>query len=89
MLFGLVNAPSTFKRSVDVILSSVKWKLCLVYLDDTIIYSPSFEIHVDDLDFVLGLLESAGVSLRLRKCNFFQNKDQVFGTYCASSKITN
>jgi Reverse transcriptase (RNA-dependent DNA polymerase) len=57
MPFCLVNAPSTFQRSMCLILSSVKCKFCLVYLDDIIIYSHTFEKHVDDLGFVLGLLE--------------------------------
>jgi Reverse transcriptase (RNA-dependent DNA polymerase) len=32
--FGLRNAPGTFQRVIDIILSVVKCKTCLVYLDD-------------------------------------------------------
>jgi len=39
MPFGLKNAPATFQRALDIILSGVKWQSCLVYLDDVIIYS--------------------------------------------------
>lgn len=39
MLFGLKNAPATFQRAVDIILSRAKWETAHVYLDDVIIYS--------------------------------------------------
>lgn len=37
MPFGLRNAPSTFQRSADVILSNFKWQFALAYLDDAIV----------------------------------------------------
>jgi Reverse transcriptase (RNA-dependent DNA polymerase) len=72
---------------MDVILSSVKWKFCLVYLDDIIIYSPTFEKHVEDLEFVLGLLERTGVSLRLGKFHFFQKNITYLGHIVLPGKL--
>jgi hypothetical protein len=74
MLFGLANAPATFQRAMDVIPSSLKWKFCLVCLDDIIIYSPSHEQHLKDLDLVLGLLSRAGATLKLKKFHVFKEK---------------
>jgi len=37
--FGLCNAPATFQRAIDMILSGVKWQNALVYLDDPIFFS--------------------------------------------------
>jgi RNase H-like domain found in reverse transcriptase len=42
----------------------------LTYLDYIIVYSSTFEQHLKDLSLVLKLLESAGVSLKLKKCHF-------------------
>ncbi|CDF37529.1 unnamed protein product [Chondrus crispus] len=45
MPFGLKNAPATFQRAVDIILSRVKWETALVYLYDVIIYSKTVTEH--------------------------------------------
>jgi len=65
MPFGLTNAPATFQRALDIILSGLKWQLCLVYLDDVIIFSASAKQHVKDVDVVLTRLREAGVTLNL------------------------
>jgi len=43
LLFGLCNAAATFQRAMDMILDHVKWQICLVYLDDVIVFSRSPE----------------------------------------------
>jgi hypothetical protein len=44
----------------------------MVYLDDFIVFSPSYEEHIRDLDTVLGRLYGAGLALKLKKCFFFK-----------------
>ena len=36
--FGLCNAPATFSRLMDNVLSGLSWKVCLYYLDDIIVF---------------------------------------------------
>jgi len=36
--FGLCNAPATFQRVIDMILAGVKRQICIVYLDDVIVF---------------------------------------------------
>lgn len=43
MPFGLCNAPATFERMMDTILRGLKWKICLCYLDDIVVFSPDFD----------------------------------------------
>ena len=71
MPFGLRNAPATFQRATDIILSGVRWKCCIVYLDDVIIFSKNDDDHLAPLAEVFRLLQDAGVTLRLAKCSFF------------------
>ena len=77
--FGLRNAPATSQRAIDVILSGVKWKTCLVYLDDVIIFSPDRKSHLKHVDDALYLLRKAGLSLKLRKCRFFSEMVDYLG----------
>ena len=45
--FGLCNAPATFSRLMDHVLSSLHWETCLFYLDDIIVFAATWEEHLD------------------------------------------
>lgn len=49
MLFDLKNAPATFQR-VMYVLKTLQHKICLVYMDDVIIFSASLEEHIRNLE---------------------------------------
>ena len=85
--FGLRNAPATFQRAMDIILSSVKWKYCLVYLDDIIVFSASQEDHLNHLRSVLQLLREAGATLRLKKCEFLKTRVKYLGHEILPGKL--
>ncbi len=44
--------------------------MCLVYLDDVLIFGKSFQEHQERLDCVLKALEKAGLTLNVSKCFF-------------------
>lgn len=79
MPFGLTNAPANFQRGLDMVLSKYKWKTCLVYIDDVIIYSKSVDEHIVHVDEVLTCLSEAGITLKISKCNFFSDKIEYLG----------
>ena len=39
MPFGLTKAPATCQRALDIALARYKWKTCIVYIDDVVIFS--------------------------------------------------
>jgi len=74
MPFGLTNARATFQRALDIILSRLKWQICLVCLDDVIVFSANAEQHVKDVDMVLHRLSEAGGTLNLEKSTWFSDE---------------
>lgn len=87
MPFGLCNAPATFQRTLDILLAGLRWKTCLVYLDDVIIFSNSFEEHVQHVREVLSALQTAGLSLKLKKCKLFSATVDYLGHVIRPGKL--
>ena len=46
MPMGLTNSPATCQRMMELVLRGLPWQVCMVYLDDELIYSPTFEGHL-------------------------------------------
>ncbi len=85
MPFGLKNAPSDFQRLMEIILHDLNWKICLVYIDDIIVFSKTFEEHLENLQLVFTALENANLRLKPKKCAFLKPSIQFLG-YVISEK---
>ena len=79
MPFGLCNAPATFQRLMDLVLSGLQWSQCLVYLDDVIVMGRNFKEHMSNLHNVLQRLREAGLKLKPSKCSFFKREVRYLG----------
>lgn len=80
MPFGLVNAPSVFQRTMNkVIQGSPVSAYTLIYMDDILIPARSFEEGLFRLEEVIKLLSQNGLTLKLKKCNFFFDKIDYLG----------
>ena len=77
--FCLTNAPATSQRLMDAVFAGLKWKRLLVYLDDIIIFSRSFENHVSDLREVFSRLRAAKLKLKSSKCALFKQELSYLG----------
>jgi len=77
--FGLCNAPATFQRLMDVLLSGLQWKTALVYLDDILVFASSHDQMLDRLKEILDRLSFGGLKLRLNKCKFCFNEVEYLG----------
>ncbi len=68
MPFGLRNAPSIFQSVMEAVLSPVR-SCSRVYIDDVVVFSPTWEAHLNDLCKVLMCMKEAGYqSLKLECC---------------------
>ena len=79
MPFGLCGAPATFQRAMDVIMSGMQFQNVLIYLDDIILFTSSFDLHLKVLENVLVRLKKAGLKLKPKKCCFFQLEVHFLG----------
>jgi len=57
MPFELCNTPATFERVMEQVLREFISKICLVYLDDVIIFGKIFEEMIQNLKKVLSCYE--------------------------------
>lgn len=88
MPFGLCGAPATFQRLMHEVLKADNWKKCLIYIDDIIIYAPTFSEHLSRLEAVFQRLSEAGIKLSPDKCNLFQTKIKFLGHEISSDGIS-
>ena len=72
MPFGLENAPATFEHMMERVLAGLHWKTCLIYIDDIIVFSHTFEVHLVRLHQVLTRLKETKLKMSPTKCNLFQ-----------------
>ena len=76
---GLVNSPPTFQRLMNETLGNLRWTTCVVYLDDIVIHSKSFEQHLKDVETVCSTLMKANFKLNEDKCELFQKEITFLG----------
>jgi hypothetical protein len=70
MPFGLTGAPGTFQEAMNSTLAPLLQKFVLVFFDDILIYSCSYEDHLAHVQQVFELLQVHQWKLKLSKCAF-------------------
>ena len=70
---GLKNAPGEFQH------------ICIPYIDDIIVYSKTFEEHVDHIRQVLQRLRAHGLKLKPKKCKLFKREVNYLGQIVSAS----
>ena len=88
MPFGLCGAPATFQRLMQRCLGDLYFQMLLVYLDDILIYSSSFEQHLQHLDRVFARLGAHNLKLKPSKCHLFRRQVSYLGHVLSSEGIS-
>ena len=84
---GVTNGPPAFQRIVSQILGPTRWQYSLAYLDDVIIYSPTFEQHLIHLDDIFNRLNDANFRLNVEKCCVAQTSINYLGHHIEHCQI--
>ena len=87
MPFGLCNAPATFQRLMEECLGELIYSICVVYLDDIIIFAETEEEHLHRLGLVMERLQGANMKLKPCKCEFFKTEIEYLGHKVTSEGI--
>jgi len=73
---------------MEKVLHGVLHKICLVYLDDMIIFSKTFTGMLENLREILLRLKEANLKINLEKCSLFSRKVRYLGHIISEKEIT-
>jgi len=77
--FGLKNSGIAFQRIMQQILVDFSSKNVIIYIDDILIMTESFEEHLVLVEKVLATLTNNGIKVKISKCEFFQSEVAFLG----------
>jgi hypothetical protein len=72
MVFGIIGAPRTFQGAMNTTLAPRLRCFVIVFFDDILVYSRSFEDHLEHLALVFSWLSTNQWKVKLSKCTFAQ-----------------
>ncbi|KAM0712543.1 hypothetical protein Q7P37_011640 [Cladosporium fusiforme] len=79
MPFGLTNAPATFQAYINNVLRKYLDVFVVVYLDDILVYSKTYEDHVQHVRKVLQALKDADMRIKPEKTEFHKSEIKFLG----------
>ena len=77
--YGLSNAGASYQRMIDLFLAGLPPDRILAYMDDTVIFTLTFDQHMKELIAVFTLLRRSNISLKASKCIFASDKVDFLG----------
>ena len=64
---------------MDRVYKGIAYKYVVVYLDDTNVFSKTFDDHLKHLRETFSRIRKAGLKLNIEKCNFWINRLPFLG----------
>ena len=85
MPFGMRNAPATFQHMINRVISGLDG--CAAYIDDVVVYSHSWEQHVDQLYHFFSQFREANLTVNLMKSEFCHAKVTFLGHVVGQGQV--
>jgi phosphoribosyl 1,2-cyclic phosphodiesterase len=85
---SLTNCAFVFSKLMSKVLAGLQWQISLVYIDDIIVFSPTFDKHLIDLKVIFDRLQQATLSLQPSKCEFGKDKIKFLGHEVSAKGIS-
>ena len=85
---GITNGPATFQRIINHILGPTRWRYALAYIDDIIIYSRTFDDHLEHVNEICQLLKQARFRLNPEKCEIAHTRTDYLGHRIENGNIS-
>lgn len=79
MPMGLKNSPSTFQRVMDSVLRGLQNVICIVYLDDILVFSTSLQEHMINLRKIFDRLRNSNFKVQMDKSEFLKHETPYLG----------
>lgn len=79
MPMGLKNSPSTFQRVMDNVLQGLLNKICVVYLDDILVFGTSLQEMICNLRCVFQRLRDSNFKIQMDKSEFLKRETPYLG----------
>ncbi len=79
MPFGLKNAPATYQRVMETVLTGLSYAKC--YIDDILVYSPDMETHLEYLDIVFTRIHDVNMKIKAKKRSFVLEEVKYLGHF--------
>ena len=70
----LLNTPASSQRFMEHCLWDYRDKFAILYLDDLLIFSNTFEEHLNHIKLVLEQLKNHEIKIKSSKCNLFKRE---------------
>ncbi len=87
MPFGLSNSPSVFQAFINDVFRDMLNQWVIVYIDDILIYSETYEEHVKHVRTVLKRLMQHQLYAKAEKCEFHQRTISFLGYVISSGGV--
>jgi len=87
MPFGLTNASSTFQATMNHIFQPHLRKFILVFFDDILIYSNSWDSHLHHIETTLKILTAHQLYANISKCEFGLTEIGYLGHIISSKRV--